>query len=82
MNDQRPAARICRALTKATALEEKARENPEQAPRLIELARKLRVGAAMLEAEVRAKRRDGRLRAWCKITESKNRIGTAQRTHQ
>jgi len=31
-------------------IEEKARQNPAEAPRLTELVRKLRVGAAMLKA--------------------------------
>lgn len=36
-------------------LEEKARQNPAEAPRLTELARKLRVGAAMLILKTRAR---------------------------
>ncbi len=44
-----PARRIAVARARATALEEKARENPSQAPKLTELARKLRVGAQMME---------------------------------
>jgi hypothetical protein len=43
------STRIARSATTAVLLEEKARENPSWAARLAELARKLRVGAAMLE---------------------------------
>src|SRR4051812_16520491 len=47
------SVRICRALAAAAMLEEKARANPSQAAKLTELARKMRVGAAMLESEMR-----------------------------
>lgn len=43
------AARVSRARMLASRLEERARVNPAQAPKLTELARKLRVGASMLE---------------------------------
>lgn len=46
------------ARARATALEEKARTNPDDATRLTALARKLRVGAAILERRGRPAHRE------------------------
>lgn len=43
------AARVSRARLLASRFEEKARVNPAQSAKLTEMARKLRVGASLLE---------------------------------